>query len=167
MKYQSYATLSSVIGIIFAILSYLVLSFVAPDNALLLAALAGLLMILLMFPIFIITDKVGNLKYNKFEKSISDKIIHKIGANIQTEKGVRFAKIYLTEKGLIIASSIKKNIVGEFLPFCNIYKIITDKLVSIEIYTRDNKMLNMASPEASELLDAINKVSRIVNEYKD
>ena len=167
MKYKSYVILSNTIGIAVGIIAYIILSFTEPDLALLLSILSALVAILLLFPIFIITEKIENLKYIKFEKTLTDKIIHTIGANIKTESGVKYAKIYLTEKGLIIAAAFKRNVVGEFLPFQNIYKIVTDKIISIEIYTRDNKMLNMASPETEEFLSAINKVSQVTSEYKD
>ncbi len=159
MKYKSYALLSTVIGAVFFFLAMIIGPIFYSDMPILLALLFGLTATALLYPTLIITDKLDNLKYRKLEKGLKYKIVHSIKANMRTAKGVLNAKVYFTENRILFASAKGKEMLFDEIELIDIFKVVTDGLVDLNIYMKDNRIFKISSPEVSDILPFMKKHS--------
>lgn len=64
-----YGFLAIVLGFLVAVSAYMIISFIIPEQAFLLALATGLLFGVILYPVLIILDHRRNKQYEKFEKN--------------------------------------------------------------------------------------------------
>ena len=162
MTYKSYAIVSSIVGILFGIASFIIFMFIFPDDALLLALLTGLLTVVMCFPVLIIMQKLGDLKYRKIEKDIKSEIIHAIHANVMTGGKTIYAKVYFTDMGIIFAAFEKKKLLLDRIYFKDMAKVVTDGAVSLEIQMKNSSVFRLLSAGVGDVMPLLKKHSAYI-----
>ena len=159
MTYRSYAIVSTIVGILFGIASFIIYMFIFPDAAPLLALLTGLLTVIMCFPTLIIMQKLDDLKYRKIENDIKSEIIHSIHANVMTGAKTIYAKVYFTDSAIIFAAVEKKQLLVDRICFSDMAKVVTDGSVSLEIQMKNSSVFRLLSAGVSEVMPLLKKHS--------
>lgn len=162
MTYRSYAIVSTIVGILFGIASFIIFMFIFPDDAPLLALLTGLLTVIMCFPTLIIMQKLDDLKYRKIENDIKSEIIHSIHANVMTGAKTIYAKVYFTDSAIIFAAVEKKQLLVDRICFSDMAKVVTDGSVSLEIQMKNSSVFRLLSAGVSEVMPLLKKHSAYI-----
>lgn len=162
VTYKSYAIVSSIVGVLFGVASFVAFLFLFPENAAVLALLTGLLTIVISFPVLIITQKIDDLKYRKIENDIKGDIIHVIHANVMTGSKTIYAKIYFTDMGLVLAAFEKKKLLVDKINFGDMAKVVTDGAVSLEIHMKNSSVFRILSAGIADVMPLLKKHSAYI-----
>ena len=135
----------------FALCTYLICSFLSPENALLLAVLAGALMTLGCFTYFLIFEKRMAKSYARAERRIPSPVFYRTVGNFDLgRRGIRNGNIYFCEDGIMLLSLDTKPHLAEWVPKSEILSYESD-IIHLTIRRRDGGVYLIAIPDAQRL----------------
>ena len=143
--------LSAIIGVTFAIPTYIVLIFILPEYALQISLLAGGFAFILMSIFLAIHIALDKMKYAKFESKIKIPVFCKVNGTFRFGKKVRNGNVYFCEEGVIIIALLdEKPYIRETLLLSDVEKISVDGFALL-ILMKDGKEYSATVPTAAEL----------------
>lgn len=157
---KSYALLSGFTGLIFGILGYFICLAVLPEQALLIALIAGLLTALALFPMLLLHEKTMNKKYAVFEASIQSPVFFKANGNFTMVGRVRNGNIYFCEKGIVFAALDQSPAAVEQLLRPEIERYEFDQF-HMNVFAKDGRKFLITTPDAQKILEVLKEASWI------
>lgn len=155
--------LSAITALFFALAGYFVMLLLNVDHPFVFAGLSSLLCYLLMFPLWVIYEKVMNKRYAKIEKEITSPVFFKANSNFNLANGkVKNGNIYFCDVGIICVSGEKPYTLDE-IPLQNISRI-THTLSHLTICTSDGRLFIITTPKAKEIVAILTQKGRITQE---
>ena len=143
--------LSLLMGICFAGVAFLIVSFIDLDSALFSAVFAFGFTSLFMHIVLTISEKHANKKYSILEKSLELSFFYKTNGNFNLGSGVKNGNIYFCEKRIVfIFVDQKPYLIGELSIF-DIDRYEFDQF-HMNIYTTDGRNFLIALPDAENVL---------------
>ncbi len=143
--------LTAIIGVMFAIPTYLILIFIIPEDAFRISLIAGGLTFLLMFVFLDIHTRLERRKYSKFESKIKLPVFCKASGNFRFDKKVRNGKLYFCEGGMIVIAFLdEKPYKTEELLLQNVEKFEFDGFHA-DIFVADGRKFFITMPDAPEV----------------
>lgn len=146
--------LSSFCAIVFAVISYFIISFF-DDNALTLSIIAGLGYFLLLFIFCEIYMRKQNKRYKAIEEKIKFPVWYRLNCNIQTPKGMKNGTVYFTDEGIVFVFLDKKPYIKEEISKANIKELGTDNVTCLFIYTNDEQVLIIRTGELKSVIPVL------------
>ncbi len=141
-------------GLLFGIFGYIVLLFIYPEDALMFSAFGGIFMFIVLYFYLLMHIRHMEKRYTEFEKNITIPIYLKTNGNFNLGKKVKNGNIYFCEGGIIFVSLDEKPYAVEKLDLKDILKYEIDT-IHLNIYTKDNRMFVIATPDAPKVLDTL------------
>lgn len=142
--------ISAFCGVFFAIITYIIMLAIDPDNSFLISFAGGLFFYLMLSFSLLMYEKIIDKRYSQAEKSIGCNIWYKFNGNITTAKSTRNANIYFTDSGVVFISLDKKPHIFETILLQNIEKYQTDYNIYLNIHTHDSRLFIITSAQVKE-----------------
>ena len=147
--------LSAFTGFFFSLISYFVLLLTGEAQALVLAALGGVLFAFLLFCYLLIHGYSMGKRYARYEKEITAPIFHKANGNIRFPNGsMKNGNLYFCETGIVFLCLEGKPYLQEEIPLENIAGI-THALTQLNILTTDHLTFAITLPNADQIADLL------------
>lgn len=158
--------LSAIIGVTFAIPTYIVLIFILPEYALQISLLAGGFAFILMSIFLAIHIALDKMKYAKFESKIKIPVFIKVNGNFRFGKRVRNGKIYFCEEGVIIIALLdEKPYIRETLLRSDVEKLSIGGFL-LRILMKDGTDYSATVLSAAELETSLAEKGWIENRFE-
>lgn len=144
-------------GLFFAVPTYFVLNYLKIPNALILAAISGLIYNLLIYIIFVVTEAVHDKRCKEAKKQIDCEIFYEFNGNLRLAAKIKNYYVCFCDQGVILISVEKRK--PEFFEILreNIYMIENDTVSTIYIKTFDKLLYLIECADICALNDALDK----------
>ena len=147
--------LSAFTGFLYGLIGYFVLLLLDSDQPFQLAVLGGLLFALLLFPVLVVSGKIVDKRYAKFEKEITSPIFYKTNGNFNLGNGkVKNGNIYFCEAGIVCVCLEEKPYTLDEIRLQNIDHF-TYTFSQLNIFTNDGRLFIITVPKADEIIDLL------------
>jgi len=141
-------------GLIFGIITYIILKAIDPEYALMFALFAFAFCFIVMYLYLLIHNKRMEKRYAEIEKLILSPVFYKTNGNFNLGKKTVNGNIYFCETGILFASFDEKPYRLHELPLLNILKYEIDR-VHLNIYTKDNQVFVITTPDAPKVREVL------------
>ena len=152
-----YGFLAIVLGFLVAVSAYMIISFIIPEQAFLLALATGLLFGVILYPVLIILDHRRNKQYEKFEKTITSPVLYKSVGNFETAVGIKNGNIYFCRDGVLFVSFENKSPLVDQLTYDAIERWELTDTAHISVFLTDGRYYFIAVPNAADALKALER----------
>ena len=149
------AILSATISFFFALITYFILLFLLPQDALLISVLVGLSYYIMLLVAFIISGKIMDKKYTEFEKQITSPVFCKTNGNFNLGNGkIKNGNIYFCEAGIVCVSLDKKPYTLDEISLQNIEQYYFDD-IHLNILTTDGRLFAITIPDIKNVINIL------------
>ena len=147
--------LSAFTGFLYGLIGYFVLLLLDSDQPFQLAVLGGLFFALLLFPVLVVSGKIVDKRYAKFEKEITSPIFYKTNGNFNLGNGkVKNGNIYFCEAGIVCVCLEEKPYTLDEIRLQNIDHF-TYTFSKLNIFINDGRLIIITVPKADEIIDLL------------
>ena len=137
-------------GVVFAVVSYLILSWFVRD-AFLWAVFTGLLVCLVLFIFLHIFMKIIDKRYDAFEKRLGIRVWYRLNGNVRKSGGVKNVTVYFTDEMILFVSMDTNPRISDGIPVPEIERIETDYITQLDIFTKSGQEYSILSPDLEPL----------------